>query len=146
MKSVRMPRFLFIPLLVFCRFVPEFVDVIRQLRDAVRMRGFAVGFGSAILHPFQTIRLTAVPLVVRTLRMADNLSMAAEMKRVGYAKRPTQLRTLRFRHLDFAVLAFTVLVSAALCIWEAHLPKPKRMPGTRSARSSQISQPSGITK
>ena len=142
MKSVRLPRFLFLPLLVFCRFEPEFVDVVRQLRDAVRMRGFAVGFGSAILHPFQTIRLTVVPLVVRTLRMADNLSMAAEMKRVGYAKKPTQLRTLRFRSLDFAVLAVTIILSSALCIWEAHIPKPKRMPGARSAQSSQMSQPS----
>ena len=142
MKSVRLPRFLFLPLLVFCRFVPEFVDVVRQLRDAVRMRGFSVGFGSAILHPFQTIRLTVIPLLVRTLRMADNLSIAAEMKRVGYAKKPTQLRTLRFRGLDFAMLAVTIILSSALCIWEAHIPKPKRMPGTRSARSSQMSQPS----
>lgn len=141
MKSVRLPRFLFLPLLVFCRFVPEFVDVIRQLRDAVRMRGFSVGFGSAILHPFQTIRLTVIPLIVRTLRMADNLSIAAEMKRVGYAKKPTQLRTLRFRGLDFAVLAVTVFVSAALCFWEARIPKTKRMPGTRSVRSSQMTQP-----
>ena len=141
MKSVRLPRFLFLPLLVFCRFVPEFVDVVRQLRDAVRMRGFSVGFGSAILHPFQTIRLTVIPLIVRTLRMADNLSIAAEMKRVGYAKKPTQLRTLRFRGLDFAVLAVTIILSSALCIWEAHIPKPKRMSGARSARSSQMSQP-----
>lgn len=133
MKSVRLPRFLFLPLLVFCRFVPEFVDVVRQLRDAVRMRGFAVGFGSAILHPFQTIRLTVVPLVVRTLRMADNLSMAAEMKRVGYAKKPTQLRTLRFRKVDFIMLAATAVLSAGLCIWEANIPKPKRMPSGRSA-------------
>ncbi len=142
MKSVRLPRLLFLPLLVFCRFVPEFVDVVRQLRDAVRMRGFSVGFGSAILHPFQTIRLTVIPLIVRTLRMADNLSIAAEMKRVGYAKKPTQLRTLRFRRLDFAVLAVTILVSAVLCFWEASIPKPKRMAGTRGARSSQMSKPS----
>lgn len=146
MKSVRLPRLLFLPLLVFCRFVPEFVDVVRQLRDAVRMRGFSVGFGSAILHPFQTIRLTVIPLIVRTLRMADNLSIAAEMKRVGYAKKPTQLRTLRFRRLDFAMLAVTILVSAALCFWEASIPKPKRMPRTRNARSSQMSQPSNSSQ
>lgn len=133
MKSVRLPRFLFLPLLVFCRFVPEFVDVVRQLRDAVRMRGFAVGFGSAILHPFQTIRLTVVPLVVRTLRMADNLSMAAEMKRVGYAKNPTQLRTLSFRKVDLALLAATVVVAAGLCILEDNIPKPRRMPSGRVA-------------
>ncbi|MGN0833713.1 MAG: energy-coupling factor transporter transmembrane component T family protein [Kiritimatiellia bacterium] len=127
LKSVRLPRVLFIPLLVFCRFVPEFVDVIRQLRDAVRMRGCSVGFGSALLHPFQTIRLTVVPLVMRTLRMADNLSMAAEMKRIGYAQRPTQLRTLRFRPADFALLAVTVALSAALCLWEAASPQPARI-------------------
>jgi len=147
MKSVRLPRFLFLPLLVFCRFVPEFVDVIRQMRDAVRMRGFSVGFGSAILHPFQTIRLTVIPLIVRTLRMADNLSIAAEMKRVGYAKKPTQLRTLRFRGLDFAVLAVTVILSAALCVWEASIPKPKRMPRKpvrTETRASGTLAPTGI--
>ena len=133
MKSVRLPRFLFLPLLVFCRFVPEFVDVVRQLRDAVRMRGFAVGFGSAILHPLQTIRLTVIPLIVRALRMADNLSIAAEMKRVGYARKPTQLCTLRFRKVDFVMLAVTAILSAGLCIWEANIPKPKRMPPRRSA-------------
>ena len=138
MKSVRLPRFLFIPLMVFCRFVPEFVDVIRQLRDAVRMRGFSVGFGSAIIHPLQTIRLTVVPLVMRTLRMSDNLSMAAEMKRVGYAKRPTQLRTLRFRPIDFALLAATVALSAALYVWEANIPKPKRM-GMGGSRPTAVS-------
>lgn len=138
MKSIRLPRFLFLPLMVFCRFVPEFVDVIRQLRDAVRMRGFSVGFGSAIIHPFQTIRLTVIPLVVRTLRMADNLSMAAEMKRVGYAKKPTQQRTLRFRRLDFFMLALSALLCAALCVWEFNIPKPKRMPSGRGARKSQM--------
>lgn len=142
MKSVRLPRFLFVPLLVFCRFVPEFVDVIRQLRDAVRMRGFSVGFGSAFLHPFQTIRLTVVPLVVRTLRMADNLSMAAEMKRIGYAKRPTHLQSLRFRRIDFAMLAVTALLSVALCAWEANIPKPKRMGMGRRPQTTEQSQPS----
>ena len=139
MKSVRLPRFLFLPLLVFCRFVPEFVDVVRQLRDAVRMRGFSVGFGAAFVHPFQSVRLTVVPLVVRTLRMADNLSMAAEMKRVGYARKPTQLRTLRFRKADFAMLAATVVLAAGLCAWEANIPKPKRMRGggATSMRASQ---------
>ncbi len=136
MKSVRLPRFLFLPLLVFCRFVPEFVDVVRQLRDAVRMRGFAVGFGSAVLHPLQTIRLTVVPLVVRTLRMADNLSMAAEMKRVGYARKPTQLRTLRFRKADFALLAATVAVAAGLCLCESSIPKPRRTPGSGASSMS----------
>ena len=122
MKSLRLPRVALVPLMVFCRFVPEFVDVIRQLRDAVRMRGFSMGLGAALVHPIQAIRLTVVPLTVRTLRMADHLSVAAEMKRVGYAKRPTQLLALRFGRADFATLAAATLLLAGLCAWQALIP------------------------
>ncbi len=142
MKSLHLPRFLFLPLMVFCRFIPEFFDVIRQLRDAVRMRGFSVGFGSAFIHPLQTIRLTVIPLVVRTLRMADNLSMAAEMKRVGYAKKPTHLNKLRFRGWDYALMAATLVLSLALCFWESTIPKSPRMGMGRRPKMSQTSSPS----
>lgn len=114
MKSLRLPRTLFIPLMVFCRFVPEFIETIGRLRDAVRMRGFSVSFGSAFVHPFVTLRLTFVPLAVKTLRMADNLAIAAEMKGVGLTKHPTRLNALVFRKRDFVVIAAAVLVSAAL--------------------------------
>ncbi len=127
MKSLRMPRVVFLPLLVFCRFVPEFIDVTRQLRDAVRMRGFPVSFGSAILHPFQTVRLTVVPLCVRTLRMADNLAMAAEMKRVGYARRPTHLRETYLRGRDWATMAVTVSLAAAVVVWQSNVPQKASM-------------------
>ncbi len=137
MKSLRLPRFLFLPLMVFARFIPEFIDVIRQLRDAVRMRGFSVGFVSAIVHPLQTIRLTVVPLVVRTLRMADNLSMAAEMKRVGYARRPTFLNTLRFKTRDYVLMGVTLILSLALCLWEGTIPKERRMGMGRMGKSMQ---------
>ena len=130
LKALRMPRVVFLPLLVFCRFVPEFIDVVRQLRDAVMMRGFTVSFGSAFVHPFQTVRLTVIPLAVRTLRMADNLAMAAEMKRVGFAKRPTHLNATRFRRRDFAAVALTVAITAAVVVWQSAVPqKPSMMGG-----------------
>ena len=131
LKALRMPRVVFLPLLVFCRFVPEFIDVVRQLRDAVRMRGFTVSFGSAFIHPFQTVRLTVIPLAVRTLRMADNLAMAAEMKRVGFAKRPTHLNATRFRRRDFAAAVMTVAITAAVAIWQSAVPQKPSMMGGR---------------
>ena len=128
LKALRMPRVVFLPLLVFCRFVPEFVDVVRQLRDAVRMRGFSVSFGSALVHPFQTVRLTVVPLAVRTLRMADNLAMAAEMRRVGYAARPTHLTASALRRRDWLMMCATLALTAAVALWQSALPqKPSMM-------------------
>ena len=129
MKSLRFPRVLFLPLTVFCRFIPEFILNVRQLRDAVLMRGFSVSFGSLFVHPVFTLRLTLVPLSVRTLRMADNLAMAAEMKRIGYARRPTLFKTLRFRRADAVVLGLAVAVIVAAAVWQALLPKPPSMMG-----------------
>lgn len=138
MKSLRLPRVALVPLMVFCRFVPEFVDVICQLRDAVRMRGFSMSLGTALIHPIQAIRLTVVPLTVRTLRMADHLSVAAEMKRVGYAKRPTQLLALRFRRADFATLIAAAHILAFICVWQAAIPATPY--GPRAVRGEQAVQ------
>lgn len=137
MKSLRLPRVIFLPLMVFCRFVPEFVDVIRRLRDAVRMRGFSVSFGAALIHPLQSLRLTAVPLTVRTLRMADHLAVAAEMKRVGYARRPSQLRTLSFGRRDAAVAAATVILLAALTVWQILVPAVPYGPAAMNRTASE---------
>ncbi len=137
MKSLRLPRVIFLPLMVFCRFVPEFVDVIRRLRDAVRMRGFSVSFGAALIHPLQSLRLTAVPLTVRTLRMADHLAVAAEMKRVGYARRPSQLRTLSFGRRDAAVAAATVILLAALTVWQILVPAVPYGPAAMNQTASE---------
>lgn len=137
MKSLRLPRVIFLPLMVFCRFVPEFVDVIRRLRDAVRMRGFSVSFGAALIHPLQSLRLTAVPLTVRTLRMADHLAVAAEMKRVGYARHPSQLRVLAFGRRDAAVAAATVLLLAALTVWQILVPAVPYGPAAMNRTASE---------
>lgn len=132
MKSVRLPRIIFLPLTVFCRFIPEFILNIRQLRDAVMMRGFSVSFGSFFIHPLLTLRLTLIPLAVRTLRMADNLAMAAEMKRIGYARRPTLFKPLLFRRIDAVTLAVTVALVVAVVVWQLLMPEVKPPIGGRS--------------
>jgi energy-coupling factor transport system permease protein len=131
MKGARLPRVVFLPLTVFCRFVPEFILNVQQLRDAVRLRGFSVSAGSMLFHPARTLRLTLVPLAVRTLRMADNLAMAAEMKRIGYARCPTSFRPLHFRRIDGLVFALAVAVLAGVIVWQVQLPEPLSMMGGR---------------
>lgn len=137
LKALKMPRVVFLPLLVFCRFVPEFIDVVRQLRDAVRMRGFRVSFGSAFIHPFQTVRLTVVPLAVRTLRMADNLAMAAEMKRIGFAKKPTHLNATALRRRDWCSIAAASAIVAGVVLWQAAIPQKPSMMSRRPAPTEQ---------
>ncbi|MEI6892231.1 MAG: energy-coupling factor transporter transmembrane component T [Pontiella sp.] len=130
MKMLHLPRIIFLPLMVFCRFVPEFILNVRQLREAVLLRGFSISFGSIFIHPVQTLRLTLVPLVIRTLRMADNLAVAAEMKRVGYVKRPTVVTPLKFGKADWMVMAVAVLLGIGLVAWQVLIQEPPTMRGS----------------
>ncbi len=129
MKSCRLPRIIFLPLMVFCRFIPEFIQNVRQLREAVLLRGFSISFGAALIHPIQTLRLTLVPLMVRTLRIADNLAISAEMKRIGYAKQPTKRRQQKLHYRDYIALTFTILTVIALVLWQESLPELPKMGG-----------------
>lgn len=140
LKALRMPRAVFLPLMVFFRFVPEFLAVVRQLRDAARMRGYSLSFGSALLHPFQTVRLTVIPLVFKTLAMGDNLAMASEMKRVGYARNPAHLKEMVFRRRDWIVCAFTCALLAGMVFWQTTIPQRSAFFGVSSQESKEVSK------
>lgn len=131
MKQVRMPRILFLPLTVFCRFIPEFIQNTRQLRDAIQMRGFRITPLFMMLRPVASLRLTLVPLSIRALRMSDNLAMAAEMKRIGYCDRPTLWKPSRLRQLDAIILLVAIFTLTALVIWQVNLPVAPAMRGGR---------------
>jgi len=124
MKTIRLPRSIFLPLTVFCRFIPEFIQNLRQLRDATRLRGFNLTLLTILFHPWLTLRLTCVPLVIRALRIADNLAMAAEMRRIGYASRATLWKPLRLQRRDFLLLGAAVLVLGIVIFWQLQIPPP----------------------
>lgn len=132
MKSARLPRILFLPLTAFCRYIPEFIFNARTLHDALSVRGRRFSPGSLVVHPVAAVRLFFLPLVVRTLRAADNLAMAAELRRIGYSPRPTNSRPEQMKGLDIAVILLLLAVIAAAAGWQHYLPEAPHtggMPG-----------------
>ncbi len=79
LRSMRMPRFIYLPLSVTIRFLPGLVHDVRQLRDCLKVRGY---HGIGLLRP----RLWLIPLLFRTLHLTDELAIAAELKGIGYGK------------------------------------------------------------
>ncbi len=75
------------------------------------------------------MRLTLVPLMVRTLRISDNLAVAAEMKQIGYTKKPTQRINQKFDKFNIGVIICALAISIALIIWQIQLPELPKMGG-----------------
>jgi len=132
LKKMRLPRIIYLPVMVALRFIPGFINDIKQLRDCLLIRGIALNFYALLRHPNRTLRLLVVPMMVRALRLADELAIAAELKRVGYGE-GIQTEKIRFRWSDstFFVAAMLALVIA----W--NLPGTNVESGMRSSIHKQ---------
>ena len=80
LKSFGLPFVLYLPASVMVRFIPEFINDVKLIRESMQIKGFSPGMRFVTLHPFLVIRLLVVPLTIRALRSADTLSVAAELK------------------------------------------------------------------
>lgn len=113
LKSVRLPLFIYLPVAVMVRFIPTFIDDIRQIRDSLKTMGYSVNPVAMTAHPFLMTRLLFAPAVFRALRSADDLAMAAELKGVGVAKKIKPYRTSRFDGADYKLMLFSFMILAA---------------------------------
>ncbi len=136
LKKMRLPRIIYLPVMVALRFIPGFMNDVKQLRDCLLIRGIPLGIAQLFVHPLRTVRLLFVPLVIRALRLADELAIAAELKRVGYGKGP-QLGRVRLRRNDHLFLAGIAL--ALFVAWNLPDPEPQKTQ-RRGAKSAEVSQ------
>lgn len=133
LKKLRLPRILYIPLMVALRFIPGFINDVGELRDCLLIRGIPIGIFQLMLHPLRTTRLLFVPMVIRALRLADELAVATELKRVGYGAGP-QLGKVRFHRRDSLFLCG--IATALFIAWNLPCPElPSRH--ARHARPAQ---------
>lgn len=127
MRKIRLPRIVFIPLTVCCRFVSSFVDDIRQLYESLRVRRRKMNFFTLVTSPLSFLRYVVVPVCVRVLRIADNLVLTCEVRRIGCSERCICAVDHRMRSRDWSVLAFAVSVAAIILFLKTQLPPPDRV-------------------
>lgn len=114
MRKLRLPRIVFIPLMVCCRFVVSFVDDIRQLYESLRVRRRKMNFLFLVTSPMCFLRFLVVPICVRTLRIADDLVLMCEVRRIGSGSRCICAVDHRMRSRDWWVIGITLCAVAVV--------------------------------
>jgi len=110
LKSFRLPFFLYIPLAVMVRFIPTFVADIKQIAEALRIRGYRLSWKQFFLHPILTLRFISVPLLFRSLKASEDLGIAAELKGLGAGRALRPYKAPVWQQRD------SLLVGAALAV------------------------------
>lgn len=81
LEKLRLPFVVYLPAAVMIRFIPTFMEDVRMVRAALRMKGVDARFW--LMHPLESARMAMMPVLFRALRSSENLGLAAEMKGIS---------------------------------------------------------------
>ena len=74
---MRLPRGLVITIAVVFRYLPTAADEFRKISATMRLRGVELSARNLVLHPGRSLEYVLVPLIIRTIKIADDLAASA---------------------------------------------------------------------
>ncbi len=116
LQAMGAPQAVLIPCMVVLRFFPTIRRDASHLMESLRTRRVLAGGGYALRHPALTCELLVVPLLMRSVRVSDELAASALVRGLGGEIRPTMLHPLSFGVKDAVVTALT-LASIGVLAW-----------------------------
>ncbi len=115
MQTMRCPNVIAIPLIVVFRYIPVLKENHRCLKDSLRIRGIRASGVLFFIHPVRSLELMIVPILFRSIRVAEELSISALLRGIENYRERTNIHPLRFTRRDFAYVLFMVIAVGALC-------------------------------
>lgn len=112
LQNLHLPFMIYLPGAVMIRFVPTFINDIKQVFEAMKIRGFEFSLKNILKHPFLLIRLSFSPLVFMSLRSSEDLGIACELKGIGQNKH-CNMKNQCLHRRDYSLIALAVIVCAA---------------------------------
>jgi energy-coupling factor transport system permease protein len=114
LQKLHIPKAVVIPLAVGLRFTPCISQEFNTIRDAMHLRGIAISSFNTIAHPVMTMEYILVPLLMRSMKISDELAASASARGIDNPGPRTCLRQLSFRLSDAAMLTVFCVVGVLI--------------------------------
>lgn len=112
MDFLRIPKAVSIPIAVMFRFFPSFEEERNNIKMAMKIRGIE------IKNPLKYLEYIAVPLLIISSNIADDIAKAAETKCIANPIKKTRYITVRVHIIDFiySFIMTVIVVGGRLCL------------------------------
>lgn len=114
MQTMRFPNVIAIPFIVIFRYMPTLKEDYKYLKDSLKIRGIRTSGVRFFIHPIQSIEFMIVPILFRSIRVAEELSDSVLLRGIENYKNRTNIYPLRFTRIDAGYVLFTVMVVSIL--------------------------------
>ncbi len=110
--KLRIPIKVIIPLAIALRYFPDFTESLSNIRDSMKIRKFKFGW----LHPYNSFRYLAIPLIHKALNTASDIAESVTTKGIEYQGQRSCYHEVGFKIQDgLVLLAFIAILLGALC-------------------------------
>ena len=115
-QRMRFPQAVTIPLVVMFRYVPTLRIEYRQIRSTMDIRGISDTLWKRLSHPLATIEYILIPLLIRCLKVTDELAASGTTRGLELECKRYALRPIRFAWPEIVVSLLGVLFLAGLLL------------------------------
>ncbi len=113
---IKLPKTAVLSLAVFFRFMPTVSMEYRCIREALKFRGIGTSVTGVLLHPFLTAECILVPMLMRTSKVADELTASVSVRGMQLEGKCSSLHEVRMRAYDWIAVIAAAAAEAALIV------------------------------
>lgn len=116
LNRMKIPRSISIPFSVLLRFAPTMRHEVKALKENMRIRGVIKNKFFILLHLIRYVEYTLVPLLMRMMKVSDELSASALIRGLDSEERRVTIVELKFKLMDLItiVIGFLAIVSVVI--------------------------------
>jgi len=110
MQTLKFPNILAIPLIVMFRYMPTLKEDYISLKDSLKIRGVSISPFHFFLHPIKILEFLIVPILFRSLNIAEELSKSVLLRGIENYRYRTNIYPCKFKKKDIIYIFFTTVV------------------------------------
>ena len=116
LQNMKIPYYINIPLAVILRFFPTLKQDITCIKQGIKTRGIDISFLGFLKHPFKVYAMMLIPMLMRMLCTATELSASVETRGLGVSCKKTSYTEVKFRMLDMLLLVIMMVFYLVIII------------------------------
>ena len=122
LEKLRIPSSITFTLTIALRYIPTLFREVRAILDALKLRGVRLRGRDLIQNPNYFYRGVIIPLIIRTIKMSDEIAAAAESRGFGSPYERTSLRQIRFHKGDYVFVYTMICLCGSLLLLDRIYP------------------------
>ena len=96
-------------------YMPTLREDYGYLKDSLKIRGIRTSGIEFFIHPIRSLEFMIVPILFRSIRVAEELSTSVLLRGIENYKNRTNIYPLKFTKIDAGYALFTVIAVSMLC-------------------------------